>query len=240
MSLFGKLKRGFKPFENSSDGVGPVSPEALVVLENLEKAGVQLTVRFSRSEAYTSSVLGLGRDGFFIDTLSPPSGDRHAKPGKLVEVESLIEGEKYLFRTTVVGKVEFLDELPAFKLKYPRELSTIHRRRAPRMLARGSSRLTFMRPFDCDARVVDIGEGGLAFEYPAELGKLLPGTRLDGARLYMGVYGSVELKCEIVGTLVNSLGGLSLPSSYRTGVRFLPMGESEHAKLSDYLKSLSP
>lgn len=220
------------------DDAPEVEPEIFRTLEGLEKAGAQLSLRFTRHEAYTSTILGLGRDGFFIDTLSPPSGDRHAAEGRPVQVETLLDGESYTFRTNVVGKVGFLDDMPAFKLGYPTELKREQRRKNRRLHAKGTSRFTFTRPFECEGTVVDIGEGGLAFEYNAEIGRLAAGTRIGGGLLEMGQYGTVEVGAEVVGILVASLGGLSLPSSYRAGARFVSLSETAKAKLGEYLKSL--
>lgn len=216
----------------------PPSQEVFAALESLKKAGVQLAVRFAGNELYTSEILGLGRDGFFIDTLTPPSGDRQARPGRPVEFQSILEGISFAFKCEVIGKVKFLDELPAFKMTYPASVKHEARRKNNRLNTRGTARLIFMRPFDCDADVVDIGEGGLAFEYQSNLGRLTPGTRLGGARLDMGSFGTIDVKAEVMGTLVASIGGLSLPSSYRSGIRFFGLTESERAKLSEYLKSL--
>lgn len=216
----------------------PASREVFSMLDNLKKAGVQLAVRFAGTELFTSEILGLGRDGFFIDTLTPPSGDRQAKPGRSAEFQSMLEGISYIFKCEVIGKVKFLDELPAFKMSYPVAVRNEARRKNNRLNALGTARFIFMRPFDCDADVVDVGEGGLAFEYPSSLGRLAPGTRLGGTRLDMGSFGTIEVKAEVVGTLVASIGGLSLPSSYRSGVRFFGLNENERVKLTDYLKSL--
>lgn len=218
---------------------GPVvDPGIFRSLESLEKAGAQLSLRFTRHEAYTSTILGLGRDGFFIDTLSPPSGDRHAADGRPVQVETLLDGESFTFRSTVLGKVGFLDDMPAFKLSYPQEVRREQRRKNRRLHARGTSRVTFTRPFECEGSVMDVGEGGLAFEYNAELGRLTAGTRIGGALLEMGQYGTIEIGAEVVGVLVASLGGLSLPSTYRAGARFVSLTETARTKLGDYLKSL--
>jgi len=236
--FFGKKRRIEVPEgEKRSVGEG-IAPEIFRVLESLEKAGTQLVVRFSRNDGFTSSILGLGREDFYIDTLSPPSGDRRAKPGALVEVESLLDGERYHFKTTVTGKVEFLDELPAFKLRYPDELIHEQRRKTKRLSSKSTAWVSFLRPFACDAVVTDIGSGGLGFEYPAEQGRLPVGMRLGGVKLDMGIYGIIEVRGEIVVTLVASLGGLSLPASYRTGMRFTSIGDAERAKLDEYLKSL--
>lgn len=236
--LFGKKRKGLPFLDDGGDGDASISPEVFEVLDRLQKSGTQLTVRFSRSEVYTSELLGLGKDGFFIDTFSPPQGDRHAKAGRLIELESIIEGISYVFRTTVMGKVRFLDDMPAFKLAYPQTLKQEARRKNNRHPTKGTSRISFIRPFACDAPVVDIGEGGFAFEYSAELGRLAHDTRLGGAMLEMGPHGVMEVKVEVVGSLVASLGGLSLPATYRTGVRFLSLSEFEKHKLGEYLKSL--
>ena len=55
---------------------GPLAPpEVLETLDRLAKGGGQLTVRTRDGQTYTSAVVGLGRDAFYIDTLSPPEGD---------------------------------------------------------------------------------------------------------------------------------------------------------------------
>ncbi len=236
--LFGKKNKGNEqsvPFQDE----GPLpSPEVFHKLETLKKAGVQLSLRFTSHEAYTSEILGLGRDGFFIDTLTPPAGDRQARKGRSVEIQSILEGVSYGFKSEIVGKVQFLDELPAFKLLYPAEVLEEARRKTARLNARGTSRITFIRPFSCDASVEDIGLGGLSFEYPAETGRLAPGTRLGGAVLELGPFGLIELRADVVGTLVASIGGLSLPATYRSGIKFQSLGESEKNRLTEYLKSL--
>lgn len=236
--FFGKKKKA-EPEGAENRGDGPeVNPEVFKKLDSLQKAGAQLSVRFMRNEAYTTSILGLGRDGFFIDTLSPPSGDRHALEGRPVQIEALLDGESYLIRTSVLGKVSFLDELPAFKLAYPKEMRHEQRRKNRRLPTRGTAKLVFTRPFDCEGEVVDIGEGGLAFEYNAEQGRLATGTRIGGAVLELGQYGELGIKGEVVGLLVAALGGLSLPSTYRAGLRFVTLTELEKARLAEYLKSL--
>lgn len=235
--FFGKKKKAAEQ-SGARDDLPGVSPETFKTLEGLEKAGAQLSLRFTRHEAYTSTILGLGRDGFFIDTLSPPSGDRHAVEGRPVQIETLLDGVSFNFSAKIIGKVGFLDDMPAFKLTYPAELRHEQRRKNRRIHARGTSRLKFTRPFECEGTVVDIGEGGLAFEYNAEEGRLAPGTRIGGGLLEMGQYGVIEVGAEVVGLLVASLGGLSLPSTYRAGLRFTSVTENARAHLAEYLKSL--
>jgi hypothetical protein len=191
-----------------------VSPEVLEVLQRLEKSGVQLLVQLTGTDVYTTEVVGLGRDGFFIDTFSPPEGDRRVIPGARLYVETLYQGMTYTFETTAQGKVQFVDELPAFKVAYPEAIRSERRRKSPRVETRGDASLSFLSPFACDAPVVNLSEGGLAFDYGADLGRLR------------------------MGTLVAELGGLSLPSRYRASLAFQGLGAKEEAVVRAYLAEL--
>lgn len=237
--MFGKKSRGESASKDSADSAQPAGdPRVFAALDRMEKAGVQLLVRFGRSEIFTSTLLGLGRDAFFIDTLSPPSGDQLAVRGSTVDIETLINGITYRFTAKVMGKVEFLDDLPAFKLAYPASVSEEHRRKSRRIRTRGTASISFLEPFNCDAPVVDISEGGFAFEYGAEMGRLRNGTRLNGVLLELGIRGVVKVDADVVVSVVSGLGGLSLPKTYRTGVRLVGLSGADRAKLKSYLEEL--
>ncbi|MBI5440124.1 MAG: PilZ domain-containing protein [Deltaproteobacteria bacterium] len=198
-----------------------IDPGVLEVLGRLEATGVQLSVRpKGAAEGYTSSVVGRGRDGFFIDTLSPPEGDARLRVGGVVEIETLFQGYIYRFETAVLGKVRFVDDLPAFKLSYPEWLRGERRRRTPRVETRGDASLSFLRPFPCDAPVVNLSEGGLAFEYGAELGRLRKGTLLRDVLLELGVKPVVNVQGRVVAVNVAELGGIGLPRRFRISLAF--------------------
>ncbi len=215
-------------------------PAVLEALQRLEKAGVQLLAQMSGSEVYTTEVLGLGRDGFFVDTLSPPEGDRRALPGTTILLESLYQGITYTLETTVLGRVQFVDELPAFKLSYPTEVRQERRRRSPRLRTRGDASLSFRAPFPCDAPVVNLSQGGLAFDYDAELGRLSQGTMVRDILLELGRYPVVAVQGRVVGNLVVELGTLSLPRRYRAGLAFQSLSADAAAAVRGYLGELQP
>jgi c-di-GMP-binding flagellar brake protein YcgR len=215
-----------------------IDPTMFRILERLEKVGSQLLVRLGGRDMYTTTVVGLGRDGFFIDTLTPPTGDAHLRKGAVVELEALLGGVSYHLTSRVVSKVQFLDELPAFKLDYPVNVDETRRRKSPRVPTKGTASISFSRPFQCEATVRDISAGGLAFEYQAELGRLPSGTLLGGALLEMSGQPILEIHPEVVGNLVVELGGLSLPSRYRTSVSFTRLNERGHRFLENYIEAL--
>lgn len=213
-------------------------PRVLATLDAMQKSGVQLAVRFGRSEIFLSSVVGLGREAFFIDTFTPPTGDALALPGAPIGVESLMGGTTLRFSTRILGKVEFLDELPAFKIEYPAVVVEEKRRKSPRIVTGGTASISFLEPFRCDATVVDISETGFAFEYGAHYGKLRAGTRLSGALLEIGARGVMTVEAEVVETLVASLGGLSLPRTYRAGARLVGVSVAERARIKAYMQDI--
>jgi c-di-GMP-binding flagellar brake protein YcgR len=224
---------------NQPGGEEPtIDPVIFHILDRLEKVGAQLLVRLGAKEVYTTTVVGLGHDGFFIDTLTPPSGDARMQKAAAVEVESLLGGVSYDFSSRVISKVRFLDELPAFKLSYPTGIDEGRRRRSPRILAKSTASISFSRPFKCNATVHDISVGGLAFEYDAEFGRLANGTLLGGVLLEIEGQPAIEVHPEVVGNLVVELGGLSLPSRYRTSVSFTRIGKSELKSIESYIDAL--
>jgi c-di-GMP-binding flagellar brake protein YcgR len=215
-----------------------VAPEVLEVLQRLEKSGVQLLVQLAGTDVYTTEVVGLGRDGFFIDTFSPPEGDRRVVPGARLYVETLYQGMTYTFETTAQGKVQFVDELPAFKVAYPEAIRSERRRKSPRVETRGDASLSFLSPFACDAPVVNLSEGGLAFDYGADLGRLRMGTLVRDVLLELGRHPVITIQGRVVGNLVAELGGLSLPSRYRASLAFQGLGAKEEAVVRAYLAEL--
>jgi c-di-GMP-binding flagellar brake protein YcgR len=208
------------------------------LLQRLEKAGVQLLVRPAGPDEYTSEVVGLGMDAFFIDTLSPPDGDARLAAGARVQVETLVQGITYIFHTVSQGKVQFVDELPALKLAYPTEVDSERRRKSPRVDTRGGASLSFLKPFACDAPVVNLSEGGMAFEYAAELGRLKVDTMMQEVLLELGNRPVVRVQGRVVGNLVVEVGGLSLPRRYRTSLAFHGLAQSHRAQIRDYLDEL--
>ncbi|GAB4279050.1 MAG: hypothetical protein Kow0092_34840 [Deferrisomatales bacterium] len=217
----------------------PVDARVLESLQTLEKAGVQLLVRAGGAgEPYTSEVVGLGRDAFFIDTLSPPEGDRLMRPNTPVEIESLYRGMVYTFRSAVLSKVQFVDELPAFRMAYPLEVAVRRRRQSPRVDTRGDASLSFLHPFRCDAPVVNLSEGGLAFEYPAEAGRLRKGTVIRNILLELGAHPVVTVHGKVVFHLVVELGALSLPSRYRASLAFQGLPPDSLSRIRTYLAEL--
>lgn len=217
----------------------PCAPAAVLdLLQRLEKTGVQLLVRPGGPEEYTSEVVGLGLDAFFIDTLSPPGGDVRLGAGARLQVETLLDGITYRFRTVSRGKVQFVDELPALKLAYPAEVESERRRKSPRIGTHGGASLSFLSPFACDAPVVNLSEGGLAFEYAAELGRLKAGTVVPEVLLELGSHPVVRVRGRVVGNLVVELGGLSLPRRYRTSLAFQGLEPRLLEKFRTYLDEL--
>jgi c-di-GMP-binding flagellar brake protein YcgR len=180
----------------------------------------------------------LGRDAFFIDTLSPPEGDRRVVPGARLRVETLFQGMTYLFEAQVLGRVQFVDELPAFKLGYPEHIRAERRRRSPRVAAGEDASLSFLVPFACDAPVVNLSEGGLAFDYDAELGRLRLGTVVRDVLLELGPRPVFAVQGRVVGNLVVELGALSLPRRYRAGLAFQGLPPEGLAQIREYLAEL--
>ncbi|MBI5015132.1 MAG: flagellar brake protein [Deltaproteobacteria bacterium] len=213
-------------------------PEVLEVLDRLEKGGGQLTVRTRDGQSYTSAVVGLGRDAFYIDTLSPPDGDERVRPGATLAIETLFQGISYGLQTTVAGKVRFVDELPAFKLHYPERIDAQRRRKTPRVETRGDASLSFLKPFACDAPVVNVSEGGFAFEHGAELGRLRRGTVLREILLELGGHPVISIQGRVVGQLVRELGGIGLPSRYRVSVAFDGLRPEDRKVVQAYLAEL--
>jgi len=217
----------------------PRAPAAVLdLLQRLEKAGVQLLVRPGGPEEFTSEVVGLGLDALFIDTLSPPWGDARLGAGTRLQVETLLDGITYHFSTVSRGKVQFVDELPALKLDYPAEVDSERRRKSPRIATQGGASLSFLHPFACDAPVVNFSEGGLAFEYAAELGRLKVGTVVPEVLLELGSHPVVRVRGLVVGNLVVGLGGISLPRRYRTGLAFQGLEPRHRELFSTYLDEL--
>ncbi|MEW6490647.1 MAG: flagellar regulator YcgR PilZN domain-containing protein [Thermodesulfobacteriota bacterium] len=231
-------RKNVSPAPPEAEPVSPVAPEVLEVLQRLEKSGVQLLVQLTGTDVYTTEVVGLGRDGFFIDTFSPPEGDRRVTPGARLYVETLYQGMTYTFETTAQGKVQFVDELPAFKVAYPEEIRSERRRKSPRVATRGDASLSFLSPFACDAPVVNLSEGGLAFDYGADLGRLRMGTLVRDVLLELGRHPVITIQGRVVGNLVAELGGLSLPSRYRASLAFQGLGGKEEAVVRAYLGEL--
>lgn len=234
--LFRRKKAPQPPLEPAAEPA--VAPEVLATLQRLEKSGVQLLAQLTGTDVYTTEVVGLGRDGFFIDTLSPPEGDRRVLPGTRMLVETLYEGMTYTFEAAVVRKVQFVDELPAFKLHYPDRIDAQRRRKSPRVETRGDASLSFLAPFACDAPVVNLSEGGLAFDYGADLGRLRMGTVIRDVLLELGNHPVITIQGRVVGNLVAELGGLSLPSRYRAGLAFQGLAGPELAVIREYLAEL--
>jgi len=213
-------------------------PAVLEILQRLEKAGVQLLVQLAGPDVYTSEVVGLARDAFFIDTLSPPEGDRRVVAGARLQVETLYQGMTYLFDAPVVGRVQFVDELPAFKIGYPEHIRAERRRRSPRVEAREDASLSFLVPFSCDARVVNLSEGGLAFDYDADVGRLRLGTVVRDILLELGDRPVFQVQGRVVGNLVVELGALSLPRRYRASLAFQGLSAEGLGAIRDYLAEL--
>jgi c-di-GMP-binding flagellar brake protein YcgR len=210
----------------------------LEVLDRLEKAGGQLTVRTRDGQTYASAVVGLGRDAFFIDTLSPPEGDERVRAGAPLIVETLFQGTSYRLETVVIGKVRFVDELPAFKLRYPGDIRAERRRKTPRVETKGDASLSFLQPFPCDAPVVNVSEGGLAFEHGAELGRLRRGTVIREILLELGGHDVISVQGRVVGQVVSELGGIGLPRRYRVSVAFQGLRDSDREVVVSYLAEL--
>ncbi len=215
-----------------------IPPEVFGPLERLHKAGAQVLVRVGASEGYTTSVVGLGRDAFFLDTLSPPDGDRRVRAGTYLTAESLLAGVRYAFRARVLGKVEFVDELPAFRLAYPDEVTAAQRRQSPRLRTRGDVSASFLQPFPCDAPVVDLSEGGLALEYEADRGRLRTGTRVRELLLELGDQPVIPVQGRVVANLVIEVGGLSLPRRYRASLAFEDLSPAHREAVRSYLGGL--
>ena len=236
--LFRKKKALPPSPEEPASPPPPADRSLLETLERLEKAGVQLLVRVGGPEVYTSEVVGLGRDAFFIDTLSPPEGDRRMQPGVGVEIETLFESITHTFAAKVVSRVQFVDELPAFKLAYPAEIESARRRRSPRIETRGDASLSFLEPFGCDAPVVNVSQGGLAFEYGAELGRLRRGMVIRELLVELGSHPVLTVQGRVVGNVVAELGGISLPRRYRASLAFQGLSSGDGAVLRAYLAEL--
>ena len=234
--LFRKKKAELSPADEPVRP--PVERGVLETLERLEKAGVQLLVRIGGPEVYTSEVVGLGRDAFFIDTLSPPEGDPRVHPGLPIEIETLFQGITHTFGTHVMAKVQFVDELPAFKLAYPQTIDSTRRRRSPRIDTQGDASLSFLRPFACDAPVVNLSEGGLAFEYGAEAGRLRRGTVIRDILLELGSHPVITVQGRLVGNVVAELGGISLPRRYRASLAFQGLSAGDREIIGAYLAEL--
>lgn len=229
-------KRRAAPEEAVEEPELPLDPAVLEVLGRLESTGAQLLIRpKGAGESYTSAVVGRGRDGFFVDTLSPPDGDARLRVGSTVEVETLFQGLIYRFETTVLGKVRFVDDLPAFKLTYPEWLRGERRRRNPRVDTRGDASLSFLRPFPCDAPVLNVSEGGLAFEYGAELGRLRKGVLLHDVLLELGAHPVVNVTGRVVACNVAELGGIGLPRRFRISLAFQGLAGRELEILQRYV-----
>ncbi len=231
--LFRKRKAASEP---PPTPIQPPPPaEVLRTLERLQKAGSQLVVRLAGGEAYTSVLLALGREAMFVDTLSPPEGDRLMLPGTLVEIESLDQGVTYRFETRVLGKVQYVDELPAFRLAYPRGVRGERRRKSPRVATEGDASLLFLRPFRCEAPVINVSEGGLAFEYDAELGRLGAGVRIRDILLELGDRPVVTVHGRVVAHVVAALGGLTLPRRYRASLAFEDLEPGAREVIREYV-----
>jgi c-di-GMP-binding flagellar brake protein YcgR len=219
-----------------------VDPRVLEILDRLEKMGILLTVRpgTAQDESYTTAVVGLGRDGFFVDTFSPPEGDARVRPGALLVFETLYQGFTYRFETNALSRVQFVDELPAFKLQYPQQIDGERRRKSPRIETSGDCSLSFLRPFSCDAPVVNLSEGGLAFEHGTELGRLRNGMVIRDILLELGTQPVVTVQGRVVGVVVCELGGLSLPRRYRVSLAFQGLADAHRDVIQTYLAEARP
>lgn len=233
-------KRSSPSAEAEEAFLPPVDPRVLEILDRLEKAGVQLLVRAGNGEVHTSAVVGLGRDCFFIDTFSPPEGDQLVQPGTFLAMETLYQGISYHFQAKVLGRVRFVDELPAFRVEYPETIRGERRRRTPRVPTRDDASLSFLQPFACDAPVVNVSEGGIAFEYAAELGRLPRGALLKEVLLELGEHPVVPIQARVVGQVVCELGGLGLPRRYRVSLAFQGLSSAAEDVIEAYLRDVSP
>jgi c-di-GMP-binding flagellar brake protein YcgR len=233
-------KKPTPPPEYEEPLASPVDPRVLEILDRLEKAGVQLTVRLGKGAAYTTAVVGLGKESFFVDTLSPPDGDQLMKPGTRVDFETLFQGTLYLFEARAQGRVRFVDELPAFRVGYPEKIRGERRRKTPRVPTPGDASLSFLQPFACDAPVVNVSEGGVALEYGAELGRLRRGTVLKDLLLELGSYPVISIQARVVAQVVCELGGLGLPRRYRVSLAFQGLSASDMDVVRAYLQDVTP
>ncbi|HSH68941.1 MAG TPA: PilZ domain-containing protein [Deferrisomatales bacterium] len=237
--LFRKKPPAPQPHPGPEPAPEPRVPAPVMdLLQRLEKAGVQLLVRPGGPDEYTSEVVGLGTDAFFIDTLSPPEGDGRLRAGARVQIETLVQGVTYTFRTVSQGKVQFVDELPALKLEYPTEVNGERRRKSPRVDTRGGASLSFLKPFACDAPVVNLSVGGMAFEYAADLGRFKVGAIVPDVLLELGSHPVLRVQGRVVGNLVVELGGISLPRRYRTSLSFQDLAPKHLEQIRSYLEEL--
>lgn len=236
--MFFKRRRPVE--EPEEPAVLPVDPQVLASLDRLEKAGVQVTAWPGTGEPHTTAVVGLGKDSFFVDTLSPPDGDLLVKPGTPLVMETLLQGMLYRFETRALGRVRFVDELPAFRLEYPAEIHVERRRKSPRVPTHGDASLSFLQPFACDAPVVNVSRGGVAFEYGAELGRLRRGLVLKDLLLEVGRHPVVAVQARVVAQVVCELGGLGLPRRYRASLAFLGLTPSESSVIGAYVDEITP
>lgn len=232
-----RKKRPPEP-EPEEPAAPPVAAEVMEILDRLEKGGGQLTVHTADGGSYTSAVIGLGRDAFYLDTLSPPEGDLRVAGGGRLSVETLFQGIQYRFDAFVTGKVRFVDELPAFKVEYPDRIEAERRRKSPRVAIQGDASLSFLQPFSCDAPVVNLSEGGLAFELAAELGRLRRGTMLRDVLLELGGHPVFAVQGRVVGQTVSELGGLGLPRRYRVSLAFQGLAAPGRDLIRTYLAEL--
>jgi hypothetical protein len=130
--------------------------------------------------------------------------------------------------------VRFIDDLPAFKLAYPEWLRGERRRRSERIETRDAS-LSFLRPFPCDAPVINLSEGGLAFEYGAELGRLRKGAPLRDVLLELGRHPVINVHGRVVAVNVAELGGIGLPRRFRISLAFQSLSGRELEVVRRYL-----
>jgi hypothetical protein len=83
--------------------------------------------------------------------------------------------------------------------------------------------------------VVNLSEGGLAFEHGAELGRLQRGIVVREILLELGTHPVVRVQGKVVGQVISQLGGLGLPRRYRVSLAFQGISDVELAVIQAYL-----
>jgi hypothetical protein len=85
---------------------------------------------------------------------------------------------------------------------------------------------------------VNLSEGGIAFEYAADLGRLKVDSVVRDLLLELGRQPVLRVQGKVVGNLVVEIGGISLPRRYRTSLAFLELSTKQRQSIRAYLDEL--
>lgn len=191
------------------------------LLKELKEAGCQLMFRIRGYEgSYTSTIVEVEKTSFLIDTLLPDSGNSIITKAEDIYVESMLRGITCSFLTRCLGNVVHADNFPALRLELPLEISRYQRRSSYRLKTSEDTTISFLSPLDYTGPLYDISAGGVGFEYQATLGRFHVGDVISNMFITLGDY-TFAAEGVVASNMISEIGTLSIPLSYRCGVKFV-------------------